>query len=160
MGLDAVVYCDCYEKGRVHRPPPQPELVYVDANGQVCLRWDAPGADQNTFQSWLHDACDHGPFGQLVGHRLGNVARIGLLRRLLSHSAEEFPILLSKVLYNGVHAGDWLDAEHVRRLDHEMVRFRAIHSGDLTEENILREFEQQMSELITAAQRVGKPIAF
>ena len=49
MGLDATVYCDCYEKGKARRPPPQPELVYLDENAQVCLRWDAPGADQNAF---------------------------------------------------------------------------------------------------------------
>jgi hypothetical protein len=51
MGLDAVVYCDCYERGRVRGPPPQPESVYVDANGQVCLQWEAPGADQNAFST-------------------------------------------------------------------------------------------------------------
>lgn len=60
MGLDAVVYCDCYEKGRTRRPLPQPELVYVDQNGQVSLESDAVGADQNAFFDWLKDACDHG----------------------------------------------------------------------------------------------------
>jgi len=39
MGLGAIVYCDCYEKGRVRVPPPQPELVYVDATGRRSLRW-------------------------------------------------------------------------------------------------------------------------
>ena len=33
-----------FERSGVH-----PELVYVNSHGQVCLKWDAPGADQNAF---------------------------------------------------------------------------------------------------------------
>jgi hypothetical protein len=63
VGLDATVYCDCFETDRARRPPPQPELVYIDENGQVSLKWDAPGADQFAFYDWLNMACEHGPNG-------------------------------------------------------------------------------------------------
>jgi hypothetical protein len=67
MGLDACVYCNCYETRRVRRLPPQPELIYVDdKTGEVALRWDAPGADQHRFFEWLASACEHGPLGELV----------------------------------------------------------------------------------------------
>lgn len=160
MGLDAVVYCDCYEKGRVRKPPPQPGLVYVDDNGQVCLKWDAPDADQNAFYNWLHEACDHSPRGELVWHRLGNAARIGLLRSLLSKSADEFPVLLNKVIYDGTHAGDSLGVSDLERLGPEVSLLHAIHGEDQTGEEVLRQFEQQMSELLDAARRVQKPIVF
>jgi len=134
MGLDAVVYCDCFEKGTIRRPPPQPDLVYVDGNGQVCLRWDAPGADQNAFFDWLHSACDHGPQCELVSHRLGNASRIGRLRSLLLHSPIEFPVLLTKVIYDGTHAGDRLNMGDVDRLSYEIGHLRTVHSQEESEE--------------------------
>ena len=105
MGLDATVYCDCFEKGRVRTLPPQPELVYIEPTGQLSLRWDAPHADQHAFYGWLADSCAHGPMGELVSHRLGNFALIGWLREILSKTPSHFPVLLTKVLYDAGHAG-------------------------------------------------------
>jgi len=153
MGLDAVVYCDCYEKGRTRTPPPQPDLVYVDRNGQVCLKWYAVGADQNAFYDWLKDACDHGPTGDLVWHRLGNVATIGAIRSLLAESGQEFPVLLTKVVYDGSHAGDWLTFGDVEHLPLEIQRLSAVHAVEEVLEAVVRKFEEQMSELVTAAMR-------
>jgi hypothetical protein len=160
MGLDAVVYCDCYEKFRTRRPPPQPEFVYVDQNGQVCLKWDAVGADQNAFFEWLKEACDHGPMGELVWHRLGNVATIGAVRSLLAESGQDFPTLLTKVVYDGTHAGDWLTLSDVERLGSELRRLSTVHADDDFVESVIRQFERQMSELAAAATRTRKPIAF
>jgi len=83
VGLDATVYCDCFEKGRIRMQPPQPEMVYIEPSGQLSLKWDEPGADQHRIYNWLAACCDHGPYGQLVSHRLGNVALIAFLRELL-----------------------------------------------------------------------------
>jgi len=43
-------------------------------------------------------ACDHGPMGELVSHRLGNVALIGVLRERLSRRPDAFPVILTKVV--------------------------------------------------------------
>jgi hypothetical protein len=160
MGVDASVYCDCYEKGRVRKPPPQPELVYVDAFGQRCLKWDDPRADQIGYNLWLTEACEHGPMGELVSHRLGNAATIGFLRELLAETPERFPVLLAKVVYDGVHAGDSLSVDDVERLCPEIDRLRGIHSHDKSDEDRIRDFERQMSDLTEAARRVQKPIVF
>jgi hypothetical protein len=160
MGLDARVYCDCYEKGTVRRPPPQPELVYVDSSGQLCLKWDDPRADQHGFHKSLKDACEHGPWGELVSCRLGNITLIAFLRGLLSGAPECFPVLLTKVVHNGVHCGDFLDMDDVERLLPEMDWLRAVHCGDRMREGFVRAFERQMSELIAAARSVRKPIVF
>jgi hypothetical protein len=160
MGLDATVYCDCYETGRARKPAPQPELVYVDDTGQVCLTWDAPDADQSAFYDWLKGACEHGPMGELVSHRLGNMARVGFLRSVLSDFAEQFPVLLTKVVYNGTHAGDSLSLDDIERLQSEVERLRQLRPRDQTADVIVREFEGQMSELVGAALRVRKPIVF
>jgi len=161
MSLDAVVFCDCFEKGRVRTRPPQPELVYIDeTTGQVLLRWDAPGADQHRFYDWLASACEHGPMGELVSHRLGNVALIAFLRELFSKTPGHFSILLSKVVYNGVHGGDRLDLQDVERLATEMASMHALHCLDANEEEVLRRFEAQMLDLIRAVRSVGRPIVF
>src|SRR4051794_39259028 len=143
MGLDATVYCDCYEKGMVRKPPPQPELVYVGASGQVCLLSEDPRADCHRFDQWQQDACEHGPHGWLVSHRLGNVALIDCLRELLSQTPDVFPGLLQKVLYSGTHGGDYLDTEQVARLIPELEPLQRLRSHKEEEEQILREFERQ-----------------
>jgi len=160
VGLDATVYCDCYEKGRVRRPPPQPDLVYVDVTGRVELRYDAPGADQRAFCDWLAEACEHGPMGELVSHRLGNFALIGFLRELLARTPERFEVLLTKVLYNGGHAGDQLTPDDVSHVVGEIESLKSTRLTDEGHEELLRHFERQMSDLVAAAQRVCKPITF
>ena len=160
MSLDAV-FCDCFKKGNVRTPPPQPALVYVEeTTGQVLFRWDAPDADQHRFYDWLASACEHGPMGELVSLRLGNIALIAFLRELFGKTPSQFPILLSKVVYNGVHGGDRLDLQDVERLATEMDSVHALHCLDPNEEELLRKFEAQMLDLIRAARSVGRPIVF
>ena len=144
MGLHAVVYCDCFERGKVRELPPQPELVYVEPSGQVSFKWDAPNADQHRFYDWLAKACDHGPMGELVFHRLGNISLM----------------LLAKVLYDGTHGGDYLGLEEVSAVAAEVAALRAVSDTQPHNEALIRGFERQMSELVEAAQRLAKPIAF
>ncbi len=160
MSLDATVYCDCYERGRMRTPPPQPEFVSVDETGGLSLEWDQPNADQNAFYDWRATACEHGPWGQLVSHRLGNIALITFLRELLAKEPLGFPILLTKVLYNGVHGGDFLSPTDVDLVRFEVERLKEVHAVDDGDEPFIREFELQMRQLVQAAQSVGKPIAF
>lgn len=161
MGLHACVYCDCYETGRVNAPPPQPELVYVDPeSGGVSLRWEEPGADQHRFYEWLASACEHGPIGQLVFHRLGNIASIGFIRALFRATPGRFPTLLSKVVYDGVHGGDALSISDVEKLLPEVSGVHTLHCADDSDEAVLRKFEARMMELTQAALKVRKPISF
>jgi hypothetical protein len=85
---------------------------------------------------------------------------IGFLRTLLSQNVEQFPVLLAKVVYNGIHSGDSLSLDDVESLRPEMDRLRAIHCDDQPGEDSIRQFERQISELIEAARQVGKPIVF
>src|ERR1017187_8172013 len=152
MGLNARVFCNCYETGKVETPPPQPDLVYVDpTSGEVLLRWDEEGADQHRFFEWLSTACERLPNGRLVYHRLGNIALICFLRELLQETPDRFPMLLSKVLYNGIHGGDMLTLSDVEQVAAEMSAVHTIHCSDDGDEALLREFEGQMLELIQGA---------
>ena len=98
--------------------------------------------------------------GELVSHRPGNFALIGFLRELLADTPERFPVLLTKVLYDGGHAGDHLALDEVNHLAVEVELLKSVHSHQKDNENLIRHFEQQMLELVQAAQSVRKPIAF
>jgi len=142
------------------RTPPQPEFVLLEENGGLTLDCDQPGVDQEAFNRWRATACEHGQWGELVSHRLGNITLITFLRELLSTQPQRFPILLSKVLYNGVHCGDFLSSAEVGLLAIEVERLKEIHAVQESDEPFVRHFELQMRELAEAAQSVGKPIAF
>ena len=104
MGLDATVYCNCFEVGRVKEPPPC--TVVVAADGSLDCKSDDLDTDLS-FAKWLLHACEHAN-GVLLHHRLGNMALVGLVRSELRQDELKFPVLLTKVLYNGTHAGDYL----------------------------------------------------
>ncbi len=68
--------------------------------------------------------------------------------------------MLSKVLYNGVHCGDFLSVADVDLLSIEVERLKEVHAVDGSDEPFVRQFELQMGQLVQASQSVGKPIAF
>src|ERR1700755_1448803 len=107
MGLDAPVYCDCYESGRLREPPPNPDLISVVPDGSLDCRSD----DLDTlleFDRWLLERdCEH-ENGVLLHHRIGNLAQVTLLRGELNREAGKVPIVLEKVVYSDTHAGDYL----------------------------------------------------
>jgi hypothetical protein len=183
MGLDACVYCDCLEKGRLRNPLPKNISIKVEKDGYpVVVRngeeiWaDHPGASDY--------ACEH-ERRQLLHHRLGNISLVGLLRAELSREASGFPLILQKVVYNGTHAGDWLGLEQIPQLQVELERlggFKCVgnappaflsrflwskfrmgryHYTSAKEANAyMQNFRTQMIELVEAALTVRKPISF
>jgi hypothetical protein len=161
MSLDATVYCDCYEKGRLREPPPGDSSVLVDSDGSLC---GEPGIrtveELIAWDQWReHRACEH-PRGEIVHHRLGNVSLIALLRGELQREASRFPVLLTKVLYNGIHAGDYLPVDLIPTLQREVEALSTSKSSDRKVEEFMSDFRTQMLDLIAASLSVGKPIAF
>ena len=186
MGLDACVYCDCLEKGRLGQPLPSDVALRIDADGYPSLErngetiWE-DSADWNDF------ACEH-ERRQLVHHRLGNIALVALLRWELNREASVYPILLGKVIYNGIHAGDYLELDQIPQVQVELQQLATFHCiGDAPKsfyisrflpnifpfslwknyystakesDRFMQNFRNQMLELVDAAIRIGKPISF
>jgi hypothetical protein len=69
-------------------------------------------------------------------------------------------VYCDKILCNGIHAGDRLDRVQVDVLAAELNTLHDIHLEDDRDEEFLRQFEQQLCELVECAQRVNKPIVF
>jgi len=78
MGLDAFVFCDCYEKGRLKRKPPNPDLVYVLPNGDLGCRSEASKVLER-FDNWRENACKH-EAGMVARDYHGNEALIDSIR--------------------------------------------------------------------------------
>lgn len=111
------------------------------------------------FDAWTVGACEH-PFGMLLHHRVGNIAAVGLIRQKLSRLASRFPFLLTRVVYSGIHSGDFIRVHELSILDLEVRSLSEVECDDALSTELLREFSRQFDELIQAALLVKKPIAF
>lgn len=159
MGLDAGVYCNCFERGMLLTPPPPGCNLSVGPDGGLL-----PGSDdlevEMAFDRWrMTAACEHED-GYLAWHHLGNIALVALLREELGQWPERFPMILSRVIYNGIHGGDMLTVTEVAQMFPEVEALAGVHSRTRDREQFLREFEAQMKELVATSMTVGKPIVF
>jgi len=159
MGLDAYVYCDCFERGRL-RTQPRPEWgVYVHEEG-----WREPTThdleELLAFDAWnFRDACEHED-GVLLHHRLGNIGLIALFRQLLNSRVDQLPVIVNKIIYSGIHSNDSLTLDAVERLAVELDPLAQVHDADRETEALLRDFEHKLRNLVECARRVQKPIVF
>jgi hypothetical protein len=157
MGLDAAVYCNCYEAGRLRTPPPPSASVSVWEDGSLyCINKEA----LKEFDEWLeNDDCEH-EGGIALAHYLGNTTRTGLVREELRKFANDFPMILDKVIGSGIHCGDYIRLDEIESLREEVDHLGAIHSAETRREQVLCYFEEQMNELIACSLQMKKPVAF
>ncbi len=159
MGLDAHVLCTCFREGKT-KPHPFPELlVYDEVEGPVLDSDAEPTLEQwQDHDRWRANACPHKD-GELISIRLGNISLIAQLRAdiesIKQPSTEHFAVLLEKVLYSGTHSGDFVPANEVPELRHE-VNLLCKHPLD----EPLAEFVDSMTKLCEASLQSGNPIVF
>jgi hypothetical protein len=160
MGLDASVYCDCFERGRLKSAPPSGTLI-VDPSGSLEHHGSLDSVEAELlWDQWrLDQACEHSG-GVLMHHYLGNIALIALLRSELNRDASRFPILLGKVFYNGTHCGDFLGTDMVPALKAEVEGLAKFKYSTEKAQEYMAYFQKQMLELISASISVNKPITF
>jgi hypothetical protein len=159
MGLDATIYCNCFETNTLRESPPYPDLVFVTRDGSLnCKSEDLKILLE--FDQWLiHRACEHED-GVLLHHRIGNIALVSLLHSKLSHEAEKFPVIMQKILYSGSHAGDYLSLDIVERLKTELDFLDGFVCSSARNQEFFDEFRQKLIELVETALEVKKPISF
>ena len=164
MGLDAIVHCDCFEKGKLSEPPPFPELVRLSEEGRPEI-YTEDSAKQTIFDQWEgRQPCPHERF-KFVHHYIGNIDGVSKLRNDLQSLAQKygnhFPIALEKVVYSGTHCGDRLNKGDVLLLQVELDELRTITKTDSAGEvDRLRQFISQMNELVEASLALNKPVVF
>jgi hypothetical protein len=162
MSVNAVVYCDCVERGRLTTPHPRPDLLFVDEKGAPDISSNDPRAIEAHDRWESLRPCEHEHFW-LIERWLGNVALIGSIRALLKQystdPAVEYPVLWSKVIYDGSHSGDFLTSDTVQQLSDEVDRLTRMenHHADT---GPLMELLRKLGELVQASLSVKKAIAF
>jgi len=161
MGLDAFVFCDCYEKGRLREPPPGNVSIRVAEDGSLAREIDRVSLKNDLAWDWWQEclACVH-VGGVLVHHRLGNISLIGSLRTELQREASRFPILLSKVVYSGSHGGDFVSIDLIPTLRNELETLRDFQCKTRESDGFMFRFRDQMLQLVAASLSVDKPIVF
>jgi hypothetical protein len=159
MGLDAFVLCNCYETGKIRKPPPRPELVFITPAGDL----DCRSNDRNELREFDHwrcyETCEH-EAGVLLNRHLGNIGLIRVIREELQREPAIFPLLLQKVIYNGIHAGDHLAVSDFNQLKNELSELKAFQSRNRENQEDLNMFYGKMIELLTVALEINKPIVF
>ncbi|MEV6520240.1 hypothetical protein AB0M37_31085 [Micromonospora chalcea] len=93
MGLDAFVYCRCWQDGLTTPCPVEP--VGIDEEGYLALllQWEGNEAAHRTFDAWQAEACPHRHM-ELVSERVSNWAGVRLFQQALRAAGEHrFPTL-------------------------------------------------------------------
>jgi hypothetical protein len=167
MGLDAVVYCDCVEKGCLTVPHPYPRLLYIASNGSPQIRSKDP-LKVEEHDKWMDlPPCKHEQT-MLDGCTLGNawfISHLGdILSVLLTKRGLACPVLFRQVLYSGTHSGDHLTVRDVRRLSNELdgLKGARLSAAALSSEDA-RQISlaiKELRRLVKTAPAVNKPIAF
>ena len=159
MGLDAFVYCDCYEKGKLKTQPPDPELVYVDKNGRVDCR-NCSDEQLDSFDLWVESQpCEHEEF-TLADCYVGNAWLVRQFHEVLVREHWKFPVILFKVLYNGTHTGDAVYRDDILCIEKELNELKKFKCDDPEMNEWLRDFRKGLSLVVKAALKVDKPIVF
>jgi hypothetical protein len=158
MSLDATVHCDCFERGRLRSLPlPQWDVHVSDTGG----RWaHTASLDEDlAFDQWNITACEHED-GVFLHHYLGNIERVRLVREGIFPYRDRLPIILGRIVYNGIHTGDLLTVEEVVVLRPELDVLAGIQPADERQRRCVRYFENQLKDLVAASLRLRKPISF
>ena len=155
MGLDARVCCNCVKEG-IALPHPFSNLIVFEETGEPTLKSEA----EISLEQWLehdkwHDkSCSHA--GYLVRKWLGNMALVAHVRHFLeSNSPTRFPLLRTRVVYSGIHAGDWIAAQDAPELLDEVRKLLGC-----TKDPLIIQFTNDLIELADASIATGNPIVF
>lgn len=165
MGLDAWVWCDCVEKGRLRVPHPFPDLLCLDETGGPDISSQDPAIIERHDEWLLRSPCEHNEC-TLMSHYLGNIGQIEHLRASLDalrpSAQATFPVLRTRVIHSGSHCGDFLPVSEVEKLKQEVTELRRLDFSLLKADDAAQwtGFLQQLDDLIAASLSVGKPIVF
>jgi hypothetical protein len=158
MRLQAYVFCDCYERGRVKLPPPEPKIVGVLTNGDVACKQPTP-AQYQAFLEWRYLACHHRD-GLIIGGLLGHRLSVEVMHKAMLPHRGTFPFFFRKVLgCKPKTRFSHLTLKQVEQLQIELVRMKKFHLSDRKHDNELRYYLGQMKQLVRAALKFQQPIA-
>lgn len=158
MGLDGQVRCRCIPDG-LAKPHPFPERLALDETIEPFLTGNPTLDDWLVHNRWFNDPCQHN--GYIAQERLGNGAAIAHVRELLpsveGEPSPRFPIMSGKVVYSGIHTGDYVPSNESAELLKEVDEASQFHG---TWDVFDSEFSASMKRLCEASIETRNPIVF
>src|SRR5688572_21249794 len=107
------------------------------------------GLDASVYRD---DECEQ----KIASVRIGNVAMIGYLRKVIQEHVPSASVLLTKVLYSGSRCGDALTTEDVPRAKLELSEVQRSLSGDPD----VKQFINGFGTIVDTAMHHDRPITF
>lgn len=148
MSIDALVFCNCLEKGNLNRPPQPQWRVFVQQDG--CRECASPDPEhQAAFGRWHETACAH-DYGILQHCVLPPLSELAALESPPAH----FPVLRQHLLTPGEPLASYLDLPVVTALSGELPGLRPLAAHFPAVGRLLEGLEC----LVDASLRVRKPI--
>jgi hypothetical protein len=92
VGLDAYVYCRCWQDGLAAPPPVGPVGFDEDGCLNLLLPWEGNEAAHDAFNTWLMRACLHEQMEQ-AGEHVSNWAGLRLFQQALQAAGWSLPAL-------------------------------------------------------------------
>jgi hypothetical protein len=158
MGLDAHVRCTCIQEGKA-KAHPFPHRLALDKTNEPVITGNPTLDELLLHDRWFYESCEHG--GYILSERLGNIAMIAHVRDLVGNIETNlglsFPILEGRVIYNGVHSGDYLTCNEAVQLGSEVD---AILQSGASLDKPDKEFFTTTKRLCEASISTGNPIVF
>ena len=100
MGLDAHVFCNCWQEGKTTPPPIYSELIYTDGDGYLDIKFPdgiSQGDKMNLWEMldrWKADCCTH-PNLYFCNERIGNWSSVRELQEAILKKSGKYPFLAS-----------------------------------------------------------------
>ncbi|MFI7074889.1 hypothetical protein [Micromonospora sediminicola] len=130
MGLDAYVYCRCWQDGLAAPCPVGPVGYDDDGYLDLLLPWEGNESAHDVFQGWLARACPHELMEQ-ADERVSNWPGVRLFQQAVrSAGTTRFPLLAAALPNNN---GGRLPADQVGALLLELDAFRQTRLADEVE---------------------------
>jgi hypothetical protein len=142
MGLDAFVF----------RNPKNLPFDVIAVGGSY-----TPETGEIYFPTPELDAT-HGDACIAIHHYIGNIAMVGFLREELADVLPPDSVVRSRVLYSGMHSGDWIAFSSFPQLAEELKTLEEWSGGKGSQH--MRDFVSKMYELLETARREDSAIMF
>ncbi|MFQ5686185.1 MAG: hypothetical protein ACE5GV_05940 [Candidatus Scalindua sp.] len=159
MGLDATVYCNCYEKGDLKTLPHPEWRLKRDTDGSLICINDNIDIDLEVDQWILNNMCKH-ENGEALSHYIGNISMVGHIRSILEPHQNNIPIIFQQIIYSGSHCGDFIPYSEIPSLVSEINFISKLSYSDKDDNQIHKQFVEQLQNLVDACNEFDNPIAF
>lgn len=160
MQIKGLVYCDCFEKGKISLSPEFSQLIQIDFDGGLVMLTENEEQD-SLFSEWRTNACSHHN-GILVEHTLiSSHEELETLQDIFSMITEEAefdcPTIYNYFLYNERIDDDLISVEDLMILIDELKNIRpfVIASSNI----MFIDFFKKLTLLLLKGGEIQKPIA-